>query len=280
MPGALRKITEWRQGHVLADEAVAEFGLVSSAGPDNTVVVVVTHDCDITADAAREPMVEVVIGRRIDRLGVDANAKTARRLHLPFLRGDIEVPVEFEITTKTALKKDAVLAAKPRADMTLSAKGRVTLQHWLAARYYRAAFPEEFEARLKAKPGKLNEKIVKAMDDAGQHVLAVYFDLDNGEEHERSGPDDVYELRITLLYDSEKDEEAAHAAAQKAADAIEKSFDAALCSNEKWRDIKLQSCDPASDNAMSVAASRMLKQWPLNHMSLKEDPPQVMMPPN
>ena len=280
MPGSPRNITEWRQGHVLADEAVAEFELVSSAGADNTVVVVVSHDCDITADAAREPMVEVVIGHRIDRLGADANAKTARRLHLPFLRGETEVPVEFQIATKTALKKDAVLATKPRADMTLSAKGRVTLQHWLAARYYRAAFPEEFEARLQAKPGKLNEKIVKAMDEAGQHVLAVYFDLDKGEEHERNGPDDVYELRITLLYDSEKDEESAHAAAQKAADAIENAFEAALCSNDKWRDINLMSCDTASDNALSVAASRMLKQWPLNHMSLKEDPPQVMMPPN
>lgn len=280
MPGTPRNITEWRQGHVLADEAVAEFGLISSAGPDNTVVVVVSHDCDITADAAREPLVEVVIGRRIDRLGADANAKTTRRLHLPFFHGDTEVPVEFEITTKTSLKKQAFLAAKRRADMTLSAKARDTLQRWLAARYYRAAFPEEFEARLKAKPAKLSEKIVKAMDDAGEHVLGVYFDLDKGDEYERSGPDDVYDLTITLLYDSERDEEVAHAAAQKAADAIEWAFEAALYFNGKWRDIKLLSCEIASDNAMSVAASRMLKQWRLDHMSLKEDPPQVILPPN
>jgi hypothetical protein len=280
MSSTPRNITEWRQGHVLEDEAVGEFGLVSSAGPDNTVVIVISHDCDITADAAREPMVEVVIGRRIDRLGADTNAKTARRLHLPFLRDGIEIPVEFEITTKTSLEKEAFLAAKPRADMTLSAKGRVTLQYWLAARYHRAAFPEEFERRLKAKPGKLNDKIVRAMENAGQHVLAIYFDLDSGEEQERNGPDDVYELRITLLYDSQIDEEAAFASARMAADAIEKAFESALWSNGKWRDISLLSCDTASDNAMSVAASRMLKQWPLNHMSLKEDPPQVMMPSN
>lgn len=280
MPGTPRNIIEWRQGHVLADEAVAEFGLVSSAGPENTVVVVVSHDCDITADAAREPFVEVVIGRCIDKLGADANAKTARRLHLPFLQGDAEVPVELEITTKVALKKEAFLAEKRRADMRLSAKARVTLQRWLAARYYRAAFPEEFEARLKAKPAKLSEKIVKAMNAAGEHVLAVYFDLDNGEERERNGPDDVYDLTITLLYDSEKNEEAAHVAAQKAADDIEKAFEAALYSNGKWRDIHLLSCDAASDNAMSVAASRMLKHWRLDHMSLKEVPPQVMLPPN
>ena len=164
--------------------------------------------------------------------------------------------------------------------MRLNAKGRDTLQRWLAARYYRAAFPEAFEARLKAKPGKLNEKIVKALDDAGQHVLAVYFDLDGGEEHERNSPDDIYELRITLLYDSEKDQEAAHEAAQNAAAAIEQAFETALCPNDKWRDIKLLSCEPISDNAMSVAASRMLKHWPLNHMSLREDPPQIMLSPN
>ena len=280
MPGTPRNITEWRQGHVLADEAVAEFGLVSSGGPNNTVVVVVSHDCDITADAVREPLVEIVVGRRIDRLGADANAKTTRRLHLPFLQGDTVVPVEFEITTKAPLKKEAVLATKPRADMSLSAKAREILQRWLAARYYRTAFPEEFETRLKAKPGKLNEKIVKAMDDAGEHVLAVYFDLDSGEEHDRKGSDDVYKLTITLLYDSEKDEEAAHAVARKAADAIEKAFEGALCSNGKWRDINLLSCDTASDNAMSVAESRMLKQWRLDHMSLKEDPPLAMLPPN
>ena len=280
MPGTPRNITEWRQGNVLADEAVAEFGLVSSAGPDNTIVAVVSHDCDVTADVAREPTVEVVIGRRIDKLGADANAKTARRLHLPFLQGDTEVPVELEITTKTALKKEAVLATKPRAEMTLSAKARVTLQHWLAARYYRAAFPEEFEARLKAKPGKLDEKIEKAMKAPGEHVLAVYFDLDRGEERERNGPDDLYELTITLLYDSEKNEKAAYAAAKKAADAIEKAFEVALCANGKWHHIKLLSCDVASDNAMSVAASRMLKQWRLDHMSLKEDPPRVVLSPN
>jgi hypothetical protein len=251
MSGTPRNITEWRQGHVLADETVAEFGLVSRAGPDNTVVVVVSHDCDITAVAAREPVVEVVIGYRIDKLGADANAKTTRRLHLYFLQGGTEVPVELEITTKTALKKETVLAAKPRADMVLSAKGRVILQRWLAARYYRAAFPELFEARLKAKPGKLSEKIVRAMDDAGEYVLAVYFDLDKGEEHERNGPDDVYQLTTTLLYDSERDEKAAYAAAQNASNAIE----AVLRSDGKWRNINLLSCDITSDNAMSVAAS-------------------------
>ena len=97
-----------------------------------------------------------------------------------------------------------------------------------AARYHRAAFVEEFERRLKAKPGKLDQKIVKAMDEAGRHVLAVLFDVDSGQEVERQGADNVYELRICLLYDSVDDEPTAYEAARKAADEIEKAFEAAL----------------------------------------------------
>lgn len=221
MPRAPRSITEWRQGHALDDEAAAALDLVSRAGPDNTIVVVVSHDCDIAADPAVEPSVEVVIGHRIDKLGAAANGKNARRLHIPFFQGDAEIPVELETTTKTCVPKHAVLNGKPKGDMTLSPEGLVTLRHWLAARYHRAAFADEFEQRLKAKPGKLGEKITKAMDDAGEHVLAVFFDVDGGDEKERNGPDDVYELRVILLYDSMKNEPAAYEAAQRAADAIE-----------------------------------------------------------
>jgi len=280
MQGTLRSATEWRQGHVLTDEAVATFALVSRAGPGNTIAVVISHDCDIAADPDIEPSVEVVIGRRIEKLGADAHGKTARRLHIPFLQGDTEIPVELEITTKTCLPKQAVLAGKAKGDIALSPEGLVTLRHWLAARYQRAAFADAFEQRLKAKPGKLSEKIAKAMEDAGEHVLAVFFDVDGGDEKERNGPDDIYELRIVLLYDSTKDEPAAYKAAQKAADAIESAFEAALRQDAKWRDIKLLSCDAVSDSAMTVADSRMLKRWRLDHMSLKKEPPQVMMPPN
>lgn len=280
MPGTRRSATKWRQGHVLTDEAVAAFALVSCAGPDNTIAVVISHDCDIAADPDIEPSVEVVIGRRIEKLGADANAKTARRLHIAFHQSDAEIPVELEITTKTCLSKQALLAGRPKGDIWLNPEGLLTLRHWLAARYHRAAFADAFEQRLKAKPGKLSEKIRKAMDDAGEHVLAVFFDVDGGDEKERNGPDDVYELRITLLYDSMKDEPAAYEAAQKAADAIESAFEVALRHDGTWRNIKLLSCDVVSDSAMTVADSRMLKRWRLDHMSLKKEPPQVMMPPN
>jgi hypothetical protein len=115
------------------------------------------------------------------------------------------------------------------------------------------------------------------MDEAGEHVLAVFFDVDAGREVDRNGPEDVYDLRVTLLYDSTEDEPKAYEAARKAATAIEEAFEQALFRDGKWRDIRLLSCDAASDNAMTVAESRHLKRWRLDHMSLQDEPRQAML---
>jgi hypothetical protein len=163
--------------------------------------------------------------------------------------------------------------------MVLSPESLLTLQHWLAARYHRAAFADEFENRLKAKPSKLDRKIAQALNHAGQHVLAVFFDVDDGEEVERDGPDDLYRLRVTVLYDSTEDEPNAYKVAQEAANAIEVAFVKAFGADGHWHDIQLLSCDAVSDSAMTVAESRLLKRWRLDHMSLEEEPHQPMFRP-
>ena len=280
MAGTPRNTTAWRQGHVLTIETATALDLISARGPENTVAVVVSHDCDIACDDQSEPTVEVIVGFRIERLGGDTHAKTARRLHLAFRCGETEVPVELRVSSKCSRPKGDVLQFEPRTDLVLSPESLVTLQLWLAARYHRAAFADEFENRLKAKPAKLDRKIAKALDDAAQHVLAVFFNVDDGEEVKRDGPDDVYQLRVTVLYDSAQDEPKAYEAAQRAADAIESEFEKAFLANGQWHDIQLLSCDAVSDAAMTVAESRLLKRWRLDHMSLEEEPLQPMFQPS
>lgn len=109
---------------------------------------------------------------------------------------------------------------------------------------------------------------------AEKHIRALLFDLDEGEDHER-GPNELYTLGINLLYVSEPDEPTAERGAQKAAEALEKLFEEAFNpSGNGWRKVCLQYCDPISDSAMTVAQSERLKQWRLEHMSLRDDPPQ------
>lgn len=272
-----RTSTEWRQGHVLRPEDATSLGLVWAPSPEATVAVLVSHDCDISAAPEREPDVEVVVGRRIDAPGADTNAKTARRLHIVFDGDDGEIAVELLAANKSRLPKHALLDGAPRADWKLSPASLVTLQHWLAARYRRAAFADEFESRLKAKPGQLDKRIAKALVPAGVHVLAVLFDVDQGEEVVRTEPDDTYQLRITLLYDSTKDEPAAFEAAEQAAAAIAEAFENAFFDGVKWNQIQLLSCEAVSDSAMTVAESRLLKRWRLDHMSLADDPQQPLL---
>ena len=50
--------TPWRQGHILTAVTVANLRLVPEPNPDS-LVVVVTHDCDLAQDPGVEPVVEV-----------------------------------------------------------------------------------------------------------------------------------------------------------------------------------------------------------------------------
>ena len=81
-------------------------------------------------------------------------------------------------------------------------------------------------------------RIEKALDTAGKHVVAVFFDVDGGEDSQRNGPDDLYRLGIYLLYDTGQNESDAEAAARSAADDIEKAFETAFQSQDKvWKNI-------------------------------------------
>ena len=269
--------TLWRQGLVLEHQAAIEFELLSPDASEDHVVVMVTHDCDIASSQSLEPNVELLSGRRIKALGADTHAKTARRLHISYETDQGLAHVEFQAIHKQTRIKIAVLSKAPRANWKLTPEGLVTLQKWLSARYFRSAFSDEFERRLKAKPAKLDKKIAKALDEPSQHILAVYFDVDAGEEIHRNDENDVYQLSITLLYDSTKDEPVAYEATQKAADSIVDAFDKALCLSGQWKNIRLLSCSVVSDFAMTIAQSRLLKQWRMEHISLEANPQQATL---
>lgn len=140
--------------------------------PERTFVVVISHDCDLAADPGREPFVEVVTGRLIDAIKADSHAKSARRLQIEFHGPQGLLAAELSAAHKTLVKKDDLAAFDPRTDVRLDAQGHSILQRWLAARYRRAAFPDEFERRLKE--ARIPRRIEKALDAAGKHMVAVF----------------------------------------------------------------------------------------------------------
>jgi hypothetical protein len=270
--------TPWRQGYLLTDEAIKSLGLLQLEFKENTLVVVATHDCDLAQAPDREPHIEVIVGRRIESLdGNCTHAKSARTLHMQY-EGDEPLLAEFVNTAKHSILKKDLLNFKPVSSVKLSPQNLAIFQQWLASRYRRSAFPDEFERRL-VNETKLAEKISKAIKPSGALITAVFFDVDEGKDIVHEKPDDSYLLDIILLHSAGSDFNLAESAAIKVKEAIEKSFKEKLYNHRtgKWKWIELRYVDVISEEALTFRQSTLLKKWRLDHISLGAEPQQRML---
>lgn len=271
-----RRDTSWRQGHLLTDDAVKALGLIHAEHPEDTVVVVASHDCDLAQLTDREPEVEVIVGFRIQVInGNNTHAKSARTLHITF-EDDAPLSAEFVATEKICVRKDVLINYTPEANKRLSTESLAVFQIWLASRYRRSAFPDDFEQILH--DSKLDEKIANAVKKHGEILTAVFFDVDEGRE-EKKKPGDVFTLDIYLLHADEPDFFAAEDAAKKAQDAIDRAFKTKLFDKESgvWQNIELRTIEVISENALTYQQSKMLKKWRLDHLSLRAEPQQAIV---
>jgi len=265
--------TPWRQGHVLTSESSVALGVVPAENAESTFAVVISHDCDLAQDPEVEPVVEIITAKRIEKAdGNYTHAKNARRLHLPCSTGEVVVYLDMQVLGKTAIDKATLSGHVPSANAVVKPEDRTILQRWLAARYRRAAFPDEFERRLK--DTGVAKRIAKILEPLGKHLVAVFFDVEEGAELARNGEGDLYSLRIDLLYSTEEDPAAALQAAEKAATSISTAFrDRCFDAMAGWTWIELVACEPISDEAMTYAMSTQLKRWNMDYLSLRADPP-------
>ena len=261
--------TPWRQGHVLPVDAMIALGIGSSELPNDTVAVVVSHDCDIAQSSDVEPSVEIIVGRRLTAInGNHSHAKNARRLHLPFSAGNERLEAELLAIGKRRIEKSDLAAFTPLLSIQLDPNDRTILQRWLASRYRRSAFPDEFDRRL-GETG-LRDRLDKILKTHGTCISAVFFDLDSGLDVARAGPNDTYAVGIYLLYSTEDDPEAAEKTANDAAAAIRKIF-LEKCSgpNGVWLYIELVECEVIADRAMTIHQAERLRRWSGDHISLR-----------
>ncbi|MGB7497022.1 MAG: hypothetical protein WBR14_06840 [Candidatus Acidiferrum sp.] len=264
--------TPWRQGHALTNEAAVALGLVTGEVAATAVVMVISHDCDITQLPEVEPSIEIIIGARVAAAnGNFTHAKNPRRIHLPCTENGSAMYLELRAIGKREIPKDRFAEYLPNGGLELAPKNLSILQQWLASRYRRAAFPDEFENRLRETG--LGERIKKIVEPLGTHLVAIFFDVDEGKELERKGPDDRYMLGVDLLYSTESDPFAALGEAEQAASAISAAFrERCFIAGKGWQEIELLGCEPISDEAMSYAMSTQLKKWNADYLSLRVEP--------
>ncbi|MDP8566280.1 hypothetical protein [Methylophilus aquaticus] len=267
------RTTLWRQGSIVEPSDAVSLGLINPDEIHTSLVIIASHDCDLTRPPEIEPVVEFIVGNVINKIdGNCADAKTARRLHTTVI-GQSTLYVEFQAPRKSVIAKNHFEKINPSKTYSLSVDDLRTYQYWLGSRYYRSAFPDEFEDRLQS--SKLAKAISEAVRPGGEDILAVLFNLDDGEDITRNGDDDLYKLDIYILYASESNEGRAFNSATNAVVRVQKAFEQRLLHpTNSWKKIELVSCEAISDAAMPYLVFRRLKRWRLDYLSLADVPQQ------
>ena len=259
----------WRQGHILPEQAAAALELATGA---DALVMVVSHDCDLAnANLDDEPYVEVIAGRRLQSSDPNlANLKSARTLHLTITCEGRTQCIELTAAGKQLVPKSALAAWRPDPRYRLDEDNFFTLRRWLAARYDRAAFPDQFERRM-FRETDLAERINKVAKKEGVNrvVSGIYFEVSPREELDPAVP---YDLTVVLVYTPGMDPLKNGDIAEEAGKAIDAHFRKRCLPDEAsgtWKHIRLKEVIAYSETGISVARMKRLQRWHLDHLSTR-----------
>ena len=160
---------------------------------ERSFCVVITQDCDIIhTPPEEEPFIEFIIGNLSEDRSCK-NGKNPRKLHLEN-NGQI---LEFIIHNRFFIKKES-LASFEFSDtlFEITADNTKVLRKWLGNRYTRAAFPDEFNKRLKnAKVEKITEKGISS------RVSHIFFEVEDRELLS----EEIYQLNVMVVVDNSDD---------------------------------------------------------------------------
>ena len=156
----------WRQGSVLSATLLGDLiadGLIPGSFSHLDIAIVISHDCDVThVSLASEPTVEVLIGQRVDAAHPDfIESKSPRKYHLKIGNDDTAATLEFLAHQRFAFSRQRLAIYQPESSLALSQDEISRIALWVARRYTRAAFPDEFNKRTRAVTQKVRGRLKK-----------------------------------------------------------------------------------------------------------------------
>jgi hypothetical protein len=163
----------WRQGDFVPVSKTAAVLNASidrqpTESTDGMRLVVLTQDCDLVRPVEKEPYVELIAGHFVaqeDKLCL--NGRNPRTLQLPFE----SVWLDFRIHDRFRADKSALAGFPPDAGCALSETHRGVLRQWIARRYLRAPFPDEFIRRLE-RHGRQIDRLLRGT--SARRVSCIY----------------------------------------------------------------------------------------------------------
>jgi hypothetical protein len=264
----LGRDTDWRQGDLLTREAAAALGLVA-ADDEGRRVIVITHDCDLPHKS--EWCVEVIVAEVVVKEDPQLSyAKNPRRLHLAY-EGINAAPLILELRhsdRRSVPKGDFAERAVKDQSLALPIDAKRVLKQWLAARYGRPAFPNEFEERLRK--SKVERKIAKILELDAKYLVGLFFDL--GEQRGTEAVEgEPYALSVSVVYDANEGGADARGAAERVAVQLRELFESTYGKPDVATEIALDACEAVADTYLTLADLRRVDQWRLEYISLRDD---------
>ena len=180
----------WKQGAIVAssDEVRTIFRLTDN---NCDAYVLVSHSCDVLAYKYKtEPLVELIGGAYSPKGNNSlSHRRHPRQLQLPVTGGEkpyLTLNINHRYFVNRRFLVD-VLAS----DILLSDESLRELQMWMAARYRRTAFPDEFVGRITGALAEIRNEL-EINGDKG--VRSLYVHLDSYEELQKERD---YEVVLT-----------------------------------------------------------------------------------
>jgi hypothetical protein len=182
----------WRQGDLVAREKVEELNKASvdrrlDESPEMRLIVL-SQDCDIVRDPKDEPFIELIAAQPILQKK-HSTWQNPRLLHISYAGLLLEV----NIHDRFRVKKIALAGHQPDEKMIPSQDERGILRQWVASRYIRPAFPDEFNRRIQPQKKRL-EKLLTT--ETGRAISRIYISGANDEIMS----EETYTIKIIPTY--------------------------------------------------------------------------------
>jgi hypothetical protein len=264
-PSAQIRAAGWRQGSIVGEADLKTLGYENA-----DVAVVLSQDCDVVQRIDQEPVVELLLGKRIERPRADLlNGRNPRLLDIALRDGGGEGVVAFRILDRVSLDKIKLATLVPSPTLALPKESLHCLIGWVAKRYTRPAFPDAFNERLETVRERL-DRLVKS--DVSKVITGIYVLLVQGDQELPA--DEDYKVVVWLAV---TDATMADAAAYESAQTFETRLRSVL---EACRGIKLEApLELRSESDISIADLRIMKRLDMDYRSLGAKPGGALPPP-
>lgn len=258
------KVNGWRQGSILDDALVRELTdagkLPSYSGEGRWIVI--SHDCDVTNGSfANEPNVELLYAKVLSDDEVDGNrnwAKNTRLLQFTTITPSGPVIYGCDANQRMVVHREPFARHIP-AVQTMEATVIGLIANWIAKRYRRAAFADNFNIRTTRAASKIRDKAKKK----GKWISGIYLLVGDDE----LPTDEVYDvILIATMRASDYSNEQARESATELLGVIESAF--ASCSG-----VNLVACELRSESDLSIDDLLRLKRWDYDDLTMRHEGP-------